>query len=436
MRPAAHLQAVIDLLGAVDDSNTAKGLPLDALIKAYFRKRRYAGSKDRRAVREMLYEGLRNWGLGRWWVSDAGLEPTPRSWMLGLAADQGKWLEHFSGDGFGPEALSEAESAAIDKMKGAQAPDWAQANMPEALHQDMVARYAYALPSMLNSLNKRAGLTLRVNAAKMPYTRVLARLRDSDIMGEPGVFASTAMYVPAETDLSKHELMTEGHIEVQDEASQLCAAMVTPPPGGVVVDLCAGAGGKALAIAASNPKVRIIACDVSASRLDSLKERAERAGCTTIETLVLPEGYPSVPSPDLEALAGGVHQVLVDAPCGGSGTWRRHPETRWRYDGPQIEAFAKVQLALATSAVSLLRTGGRLTFATCSLLPKEGEDIFVALKNGRFGLSPVDYRSQMDPKLVKKMPETLSNIKECLLVSPHIHGCDGFFAATFKREAV
>lgn len=435
MRPQAHLQAVIELLGAVDESNKSKGLPLDALIKAYFRKRRYAGSKDRRAVREILYEVMRRWGIGRWWAGEAGLEPTPRNWVLGLAATDGHWLEHFKGDGFGPEALSADETAALEKMKDAKAPEWAEANMPEALHREMVARYAYALPSMLNALNKRAGLTLRVNSANMPYTRAMAQLRESDILAEPGVFAGTAMYVPAETNLSEHELMTEGHIEVQDEASQLCAAMITPPPGGVVVDLCAGAGGKALAIAAANPKVRIIACDISAARLDILKQRAERAGVKTIETLVLPEGYPEVPSPELQALAGSVHQVLVDAPCGGSGTWRRHPETRWRYDGAEVEAFSKVQYSLASAGAGLLRAGGRLTFATCSLLPREGEHVFEALKNSGLGLGPVDYRTQIDPKLVKKMPETLSNIKECLLVSPHIHSCDGFFVATLKRNA-
>lgn len=436
MRPQAHLQAVIELLGTVHDSNTTKGLPLDALIKAYFRKRRYAGSKDRRAVREMLFSVLRAWGVGRWWAAVAGLPATPRSWVLGIGAHGGQWVEHFAGDGFGPEALDDAEQAALEKMVGKQAPDWAAANMPEPLYDQMKARYAFALPSMLTALDKRAPLTLRVNTAETTFTKALARLRGTKIEAEPGVFAQSALHVPNETDLSQHPLMLDGHIEVQDQASQLCAAMVTPPPGGTVVDLCAGAGGKALAIAALNPKTRIVAVDVSRARLDALKERAARAGVTNIETVVVPEGFPDVPGPQVLAdISGKVHHVLVDAPCGGSGTWRRHPEARWRYNADEISAFTDIQLRLARAGAAMLRPGGRLTFSTCSLLPVEGEDIYQTLLNGAEGLDAVDYRTQIHPKMVKKMPETLSNIKECLLLSPHIHGCDGFFVATLKRSS-
>lgn len=436
MRPQAHLQAVIELLGAVEDSNKNKGLPLDALIKAYFRKRRYAGSKDRRAVREMVFEVLRSYGAARWWAAQAGLPPEPRAFAIGHAALEGKWLEYFGAEGgFAPEPLTDAEQAAVAKLKEVKAPEWAQSNMPKSLYEAMQTRYAFALPSMLNALNKRAPLTLRINAAKTSFTRTLAKLKESDIAGEPGVFANTAIHVPEGTDLSDHELMAWGHIEVQDEASQLCAAMVTPPPGGIVVDLCAGAGGKALAIAAFNPKARILACDVSAKRLEALKARAERAGVTTIETVILPEGYPETPSAELDAVAGAVHQVLVDAPCGGSGTWRRHPEARWRYGAAEIATFAQTQLSLAKAGAALLRPGGRLTFATCSLLPEEGEAVYEALISAQLGLAAVDYRTQIHPKMVKKMPETLSNIKECLLLSPHIHGCDGFFAVSFKRAA-
>lgn len=437
MRPQAHLQAVIDLLAAVDESNAAKGLPLDAIIKAYFRKRRYAGSKDRRAIREMLFTVLRLWGVGRWWAAQAGLPETPRSWVLGISAAQGQWLEHFAGDGFGPEALSHVESDALAKMQGQTPPDWAEANMPKALFDAMQSRYAYALPSMLSALDKRAPLTLRINTAQTTFTQAMARLRGTDIACEPGVFAQSAMHVAAETDLTKHPLMLDGHIEVQDEASQLCAAMVTPPPGGTVVDLCAGAGGKALAIAALNPKTRIVACDVSAARLEALKERAARAQVTNIECVVVPRNFPEDLGPQLLSdISGKVHQVLVDAPCGGSGTWRRHPEARWRYEAEQISDFSALQLRLARAGAAMLRPGGRLTFATCSLLPLEGEGVYQALLDGDKALRAVDYRTQIHPKMVKKMPETLSNIKECLLVSPHIHGCDGFFVGTLKRAAL
>jgi 16S rRNA (cytosine967-C5)-methyltransferase len=357
--------------------------------------------------------------------------------VLGISAVQGHWLEHFSGDGFGPETLSDTEREALSKLEGQKPPEWAAANMPEGLFEQMQARYVYALPSMLSALDKRAPLTLRINTAQATFTQALARLRGTDIASEPGVFAQSAMHVPADTDLAKHPLMLDGHIEVQDEASQLCAAMVTPPPGGTVVDLCAGAGGKALAIAALNPKARIVACDVSAVRLDALKERAARAQVTNIECVVVPSNFPEDLGPQLLAdISGKVHQVLVDAPCGGSGTWRRHPEARWRYNADDIAGFSALQLRLARAGAAMLRPGGRLTFATCSLLPQEGEGVYQTLLEGDDAFTAVDYRTQIHPKMVKKMPETLSNIKECLLLSPHIHGCDGFFVGTLKRAAL
>jgi len=286
---------------------------------------------------------------------------------------------------------------------------------------------------MVNALAKRAPLTLRVNLAKTTFTRALAALRASGIDAQPGVFSATAMHLPVDTDIALHPLYIDGHIEVQDEASQLCAALVKPPPGGTVIDLCAGAGGKALAIAALHPKATVIACDLSRARLSALEERAARAGVASIRTVLLPADYPEQPCEALADYAGAAHQVLIDAPCSSSGTWRRRPDVRWRYDGAAIEAFSAQQRRLCAAGLPLLRRGGRLCFATCSLLPPEGEAVFNALKGSSLAVDVVNYRTQMVTSAVKKMPETLSIIKECLLLSPHIHGCDGFFAAVVKR---
>jgi len=433
VRPAAHLQAAIELLTQVDESNASKGLPLDAIIKSYFRARRYAGSKDRRAVRALLFEMLRHWGIGRWWAIEAGLPSDARSWAIGIQSHLGQNLDAFGEGPYAPDPLSEVESAAAARMAQVKAPEWAAANMPPELFDGLKQRYAYAVPSMLNAMAKRAPTTLRVNVSKTTFTRALAALREREIDAQPGVFSATAMHVPTETDMACHPLFTDGAIEVQDEASQLCAAMVNPPPGAIVVDLCAGAGGKALAIAALHPKVKIIACDTSKARLEALQARAERAQVSAIKTVLLPPDFPNASCEALEAIAGQAHHVLVDAPCSSSGTWRRHPEVRWRYKAEDIAAFAALQQQLAIAGAGLLRVGGRLTFATCSLWPQEGEDVFDALTAAQIPLEPIDYRTQISPKAVKKMPETLSNIKECLLVSPHIHGCDGFFVANFKR---
>ncbi|MEO0412966.1 MAG: RsmB/NOP family class I SAM-dependent RNA methyltransferase [Pseudomonadota bacterium] len=436
MTPDARLQAAIELLDEVDESNRQKGLPVDELIRGYFRKRRYAGSKDRRAVRALLFDMLRDWGRARWLAEAVHLPPVARSHALGFAVLNGQGLiDLFGASTYGPHRLDIDEMTAVGRMDAARAtlPDYAVQNVPEDVFQALCERYGDALETVLPAPNERAPLTLRTNENTTQADTLLGLIEEAGHAAILGAYALGAVVLPQAYEVKQMSWVEDGLAEVQDEASQLCALMVSPPPGSTVVDLCAGAGGKALAIAARHPKVKVVACDVSEKRLAELKLRAERAKLDNIDVITLPSAYPNQDAPDLAKIAGAAHWVLVDAPCGSSGTWRRHPALRYRYSVEDIQGFAQKQLSLARAGVSLLRQGGRLTFATCSILPQEGEGVLSALLSQENGLSPIAYEALLSG-CVKKMPDTLSNIKEWLLLSPPMHDCDGFFCGTMRFQ--
>ncbi|MEM7568321.1 MAG: RsmB/NOP family class I SAM-dependent RNA methyltransferase [Pseudomonadota bacterium] len=430
MRPDARLQAAIELLDLVDESNQQKGLPVDALIRSYFRKRRYAGSGDRRAVRALLFDILRQWGVCRALASRGCLEANARSHVIAYGACfETDLLSQFGAGPHGPSALSSDEDTLVHHAK-----DWrqdvskaAQLNVPE----DVFTLLADArdVHDFIPKPEDRAPLTLRTNKP----SELINELKVAGYNAEQTPYSPDGLFLPDVHDIPDLAVVQQGLAEVQDEASQLCSLMVSPPPGAVVVDLCAGAGGKALAIAARHPKVKIVACDISKKRLSALSERAARAGVENIEVLALPSDFPSTVPTEIEALSNKAHWVLVDAPCSSSGTWRRHPALRHRYTASDIARFSAEQARLARAGLALVRPGGRLTFATCSVLQEEGEAVMADLRGSDSALEPVDYRALLSG-CVKKMPDTLSKIKEWLLLSPVKHGCDGFFCATVRRQ--
>lgn len=435
MTPGAHLQAAIELLGLIDESNRTKGQTSAAILKSYFKTRRYAGSRDRRAIRSLVFDILRDWERCLWLVHAADMPSQPRNLAIAYAAAQSEsTFSGFGADRYSPPALAMEELAAVGKMQQAlpNTPRHAALNVPEDLYALLEARYGDDTPALAASLNTRAPIMLRLNTPQADNESLATSLASQNLEARGAAFLPNAMQIEDANDVQTLACVQDGLAEVQDEASQLCAASVNPPPGGLVIDLCAGAGGKALAIASRHPKVRILACDISKKRLAELAKRAERAGARNITTVLLPADYPAQACPELQAIVGEAHWALVDAPCSSSGTWRRRPEVRFRYSAADIETFAALQSRLLAAASTLVRAGGKVTYASCSLLPQEGEQRMEAFLGETKGLEAVDYQSLLRSN-VKKMPETLSNIKEWLLLSPDIHGCDGFFCATVRR---
>lgn len=339
MTPAARVQAAIEILDLVIVSAIEAGAPADALVSRYFKTRRYAGSKDRRAVRELVYRAIRR----------AGERPVSgRAAMVGLAQDDPDLVALF-GQERGPEPLQAGDAAS--------APGIVPSSLVPLL-SPLVSEGEW--PALI----ERAPLDVRVNIARTS--------RDAMLDGLPAAqrtaLSPWGLRFPADSRIDELAEYRDGLVEVQDEGSQLIALACDPKPGQRIVDLCAGAGGKSLALAAAAGDAIVLACDSNRDRLAKLAPRAVRARAI-IEVRLL-----SPPS-ELEDLAdwhGRADVVLVDAPCSGSGTWRRNPEARWRLTPERLGRLVAVQQRLLGIAAELVRPGGALVYAVCSLLTREG----------------------------------------------------------------
>ncbi len=339
MTPAARLQAAIEVLDEVIQSAREDGPPADTIVSRYFKQRRYAGSKDRRAVRELVFRAIRR---------SAERPESGRAAILGLADDD-PGLRALFGEPRGPEPIAEGEPRAAAGF----IPDWL---VPEV--SPLVG------PDEWPALLERAPLDLRVNVARAVRDSVLPQFDG----GVPTPHSPWGIRLPADSRIVDHPAYEQGLVEVQDEGSQLISLVCGVRDGEHVLDLCAGAGGKALALAAAATGTHILATDSNRARLSKLPARAERDGAR-IETRLL---NPPNELAELSDWHGRADLVLIDAPCSGSGTWRRNPEGRWRLTPERLERVAAVQERLLDLGTALVKPGGRLVYAVCSLLSREG----------------------------------------------------------------
>ncbi len=342
MTPAARVQAAIELLDQIIGAAASAGPAADNLIAAYFKTRRYAGSKDRRAVRELVYRAIRR---------SAERPPSGRAAMLGLADKDAVLRPLFDGSVHGPAPWQEGEPIAAPAL----VPQWLDGRFDPLVGAAEMA-----------ALLERAPLDLRVNRLKADPASARAAIPEAG----PTPLSPMGLRLPEGFQVESAEAWQMGLVEVQDEGSQLLSLGCGAAPTMLIVDLCAGAGGKTLALAAEmGNDGRIAACDVDRGRLSRIHPRLERAGVSIVETRLLN------PDRELEALTdlkGSADLVLVDAPCSGTGTWRRNPETRWRLTSERLEKLVALQAHLLGIAAELVRPGGILVYAVCSLLEEEG----------------------------------------------------------------
>ncbi len=341
MTPSARVQAAIDLLDAIIAAARDGGAAADVLIARYFRERRYAGSKDRRAVRDHVYDAIRR----------AGERPANgRAAMVGLARERPELAALFDGSAHGPLPIDAAEAGS----DACAVPGWIAPLIAAPVEQD--------------ALLGRAPVDVRVNRLKARPDQVAPHFPDA--VAVPG--APDALRLAEASAVEQSDAWAQGLVEVQDAGSQMLSAACGAQPGMTVIDLCAGAGGKTLALAAAmQGQGRLIAADTIRSRLQRLDPRAVRAGATFIETLLLDEGREAERLVPLEGVAD---VVLVDAPCSGTGTWRRNPEARWRLTPARLDRLVATQARILDFAAPLLAPGGRLVYATCALTDREGRD--------------------------------------------------------------
>lgn len=354
LTPPARVQSAIELLDRIIDAARNQGAPADRILADWFRANRFAGSKDRRAIRDLVFAAIRACGP----IPESG-----RAAMLRLAENDAAITGLFDGSGYGPAALRPGEPVA----EGGVAPTWLAGRLAAS---GVAGREAEALLD-------RAPLDLRVNTLRAERGSLML-----PIVGKPTA-APNGLRLPAGTPVEQWDAWREGLIEVQDTGSQLACLAVAPRPGETVIDLCAGGGGKTLALAAAmENQGALIGSDTDRQRLSRLAPRAERAGATVIEARLLDPGRELGA---LDDLAGKADAVLVDAPCSGTGTWRRNPEARWRLTPETLERLVATQARLLDIAATLVRPGGRVIHVVCSLLDEEGAgqfDAFLARQNG------------------------------------------------------
>jgi len=385
MTPAARLQAAIEVLDEVIVSARDDGPPADTIVTRYFKTRRYAGSKDRRAVRELVFRAIR---------AVAERPESGRAAVLALAQQEPELLNLF-GEPRGPEPLADGEAGA----ETGSVPGWLQDEL-----SPLVA------PEEWDALLDRAPLDIRVNTARVSRDDVLPQFEGS----APTPLSPWGIRLASETRLDDHPVFADGLIEVQDEGSQLIALACAPKPGERILDLCAGAGGKALALAAAEPSAIILATDTNRARLSNLVPRADRAQARIEARLLNPNEELS----QLPDWVGQADVVLVDAPCSGSGTWRRNPEGRWRLTPARLDRVVALQSRLLDIAAELVRPGGRIVYAVCSLLSREGA--------GQIQ----DFLSRRSSWIVEETPIAAGRWDGVgKLLTPGHDGTDGFFVA-------
>ena len=375
MTPAARVATAIEILADILAAVDSDGASADVILKAAFRARRYAGSKDRAAITDLVYGVLRRRASLTWALGDA--PATARALMLAaLAGDGAEVAALFSGGGYGASALSEDEKALLQRLraKAATPPLSAQLEIPHWLMPHFERRFGDRLEEEARALNERAPLDIRVNVKRISVAEAQAKLQADGIKTMPLNHSPMGLRAASGTKATATALYRDGLIEIQDEAAQIASLMATPEQGGLVVDLCAGAGGKSLAIAAAAKyPVTIEAFDIDVRRLDDLKARAARAQAHNITATLLPE-HGEGRAAALAHLVGKADVVMVDAPCSGTGTWRHNPELRWRLTAERLAALTAVQARLLREGASLVKPGGKLVYMTCSVLIEEDED--------------------------------------------------------------
>lgn len=437
MRPAAHLEAAIEILATLEGGSRGT----DRVLHDDLARRRYAGAGDRRAIAGFVYSCLRRRAVTRWAFAAAGAAVTPRlEAFAGWMAKAGTGLQGLNdliaaGGAHAPAPLSADETSSL-AVAGTPAPDrsppdWVRAGVPAWTMPLFVRRFGTDAEAEARALNEPAALDLRVNplrakteSPEQARSAAMARLAEDGIAGNPTPFAPLGLRVAAPRGLARTKAYGEGLVEIQDEGSQLVAACVAALPGETVIDYCAGAGGKTLALAASmGNRGHLIACDADGPRLERLKTRAARAGAV-VETRTL-AGPRSV-----HDLGAAADWVLVDAPCSGSGAWRRDPAARWRLTPDGLAALTALQDRILREAARLVRPGGMLVYATCSLFMEENEDRIQSFSQDtpQFAVVPCAVLGAV-PGAV------LAGEGPFLRTTPLRHGCDGFFAATLRAAS-
>lgn len=447
MKPSARIQTTIEVLEKIAKSR----LPMDSTIGDYMRVRRYIGAKDRAEIAQRLYGVMRAYARLGWWVERTGVEDTPRSavllYMLLAEGCELKRLEDLcDGATHAPAELSATEKAAAGTLVGqgldhAEMPPSVRVECPPLYEPQLRAYFGEAFEEELGAMLSAAPLDLRVNTFLTDRDKVQKQLEKEGVTCAPTPYSPWGLRARGKAYLARTKAMVKGWVEIQDEGSQLIAWICGATPGAQVLDYCAGAGGKTLALAAAmQRKGRIVAMDLDEKRLAKGRERFRKAQLSDIiEVRPLQE---EKQKKWLKRQKQTFDVVLLDVPCTGTGTWRRNPDMRWKVYGPPLEELLPVQADILERVVHTVKPGGRLVYATCSLLPEENEQQIAAFlaRHPEFEVLPLavilNERSEMkDPAGDQEILRCAQDDRTGFMrLTPHRHQTDGFFAAVLIRK--
>ena len=430
MQPYAQTQAAIEILAEAEEL----ARPVDRVMSFYFRNNRYIGSKDKKAIAGQVYQTLRQQGLIDWALQQLELPTSARLRVAGQLTLEGAHLDEiFNGERFAPRPLNAKEQAVQSLAEKAQhAPTYAKLNYPAWAGELLLRAFDDQLYPAMEALNKQAPTDIRLNMLKGDYEGLTLSLSDEGLEGEPTPLSASGIRVKNPGNLFGMEAFRDGLFEVQDAGSQVIAALCLAKPGLKVTDYCAGAGGKTLALAAAMANKGVLtAGDIIEPKIGELKKRLRRAGVDNVQTQVWP----------LETKNTWIKRrkktqdiVLLDVPCSGSGVWRRNPDAKWVLNPERLEELCEIQQSILQEASVLVKTGGRLVYATCSVFQEENEaqiEHFLSQNKG-FKIVPVAevWAEALAAGSVHGICPTSAPM---LRLAPHTTQTDGFFLTVLER---
>ncbi len=425
MRFAAQVQTSIDILSIIN----TEGTPADRVLNIYFRKNRYIGSKDKRAISTYVFAVIRQKLSLGYLLEQAGAKKITERLLLAasLMSEHENLNEIFNGQQYSPTEFNKREESIIDKVDFSSlesAPRHIRLNIPLWLEEKIEPSLGTHYEEAIQALNERATTDIRVNTLLSTKEKVLEQLLSEDIAVEETPISPIGLRFTERVSLMNHTLYQSGQIDIQDEGSQLLSLLTNVKAGDTVIDYCAGAGGKTLAMAAMMlNKGKIIACDIHSKRLEELVKRCKRAKAKIVSTLNLSDHK-------LDKFTDSADTVLIDAPCSGTGTWRRSPTQRWQLTQEALVSLLSTQQDILQKAAGLVKPGGQILYATCSILSEENEEqVKTFLKNNPdFKYGELHALAKFGTK-----SECFIATKHDFKTYPHLSNADGFYICAIEK---
>lgn len=438
MKPAARIQSIIEVLEHI----SIAPVPMDSCIGDYMRKRRYIGSKDRVYVVERAYGVMRAHARLGWWLKRSGLDDSPRMRVIAYLvlveeADEKRLADLFDGTQYAPQPIDEEEHSFIKKILGKNLlhpdmPESVQVECPPDYEEPLRNYFGADFKTEMEALLEPAPLDLRVNVFAVPRENAKKSLEKDGVETTETPYSPWGLRCKEKAYLSKTKAFAKGWVAIQDEGSQLIAYICGAQPGMQVLDYCAGGGGKTLALAAAmERKGRIVAMDIDARRLEKGKQRYKKSGLADIiEVRPLSE---EKQRKWFKRQKEKFDVVLVDAPCSGTGTWRRNPDLRWRQFGPGLEELVAVQAEILDKVAGCVKPGGRLVYATCSLLAGENEKQVEAFLERHPNFTVIPSEAEGSGQILPCAALGRDDEGPYMRLTPQRHSTDGFFAAIMHK---